>query len=142
MADRNAITQPQAGPQGFYRTMKAYGVTSLAIATTDLVTANTIQAFTVPKGFTAIGLYASASDMDTNGSPTVAISLGDSGSATRLLSSSTIGQAGTTTSTLAAAGIGFKYTTDTNIQITFTTGSATAAAGTLTIILWGFMDNV
>jgi hypothetical protein len=140
MADRNAITQPQAGPEGFYRTMKAYGCASLAIVAADLVTANTVQLFTVPRGFVPVRLFASASDMDSNGSPTLTISLGDTASAARLLSASTIGQAGTTTSTIVAAAIGVKYAADTQIQATFATGSATAVAGTLTVILEGYMD--
>lgn len=140
MADRNAITQPQAGPEGFYKTMKTYGVTSLALLAADLVTSNTVQAFTVPRGFRVTSLYASASDMDSNGSPTLTISIGDSGSAARLLSASTIGQAGTTTSTLVAAAINYQFTADTNIQLTFATGAATAVAGTLTVLLQGYMD--
>lgn len=140
MADRNIITQPQAGPEGFYRTAKVYGQAAMAIVAADLVTANTVQLFTVPKGFTVMSLYAIASDMDSNGSPTVTISLGDSGSAARLLSASTIGQAGTATSTLVAATIGYKFTADTQIMATFATGAATAVAGTLTVYLTGFMD--
>jgi hypothetical protein len=142
MADRNAITQPQAGPEGFYRTSKAFGVTALPILAADLVAANTVQLFQVPKGFTAMRLYFAPSDMDTNGSPTLTLSLGDSGSAARLLSVFTGGQSGTSTSTIATTGVAFKFTADTNIQLTVGTGAATAAAGTVTVVLEGFMDNV
>lgn len=140
MVDRIAYGQPQVGGQGFRRTMKCFGVTAVAILAADVAVGKTTALFRVPAGFTALGIYAAASDMDTNGSPTLALSLGDSGSGVRLLSSSTIGQAGTTTSTLASTGAGYKFTVDTEIVMTATTGAATAAAGTLTALLWGFMD--
>jgi hypothetical protein len=66
--------------------------------------------------------------------------VGDSGSSVRHLSSSTIGQAGTTTQTLASTGLLYNYTTDTKILVTATTGSATAVAGTLDLYLQGFMQ--
>jgi hypothetical protein len=138
MATRIDYTQPQAGAQGFARTNKTFGrrVTLLAA---DLVTANVVAAFKVPKDFVVTGIIAVATDMDTNGSPTLALSVGDAGSATRHLSSSTIGQAGTSTQTLASTGLLYQYTADTDILVTATTGSATAAAGTLDLYLQGFI---
>jgi hypothetical protein len=138
MATRKDYGEPQIGGQGFARTNKTFGrrVTFLA---TDLVTGGVVVGFSVPKGFIQTGIIASSTDMDTNGSPTLAMSVGDSGSATRLLSSSNIGQAGTSTQTLAATGLLYEYTADTDILITATTGSATAAAGTADIYLTGFM---
>jgi hypothetical protein len=103
MAPRIAYTQPQAGPQGFARTKKVFGGTVNLVAT-DLVTTAQTSVMKVPAGFTLQSIYAASSDMDTNGSPTLAFNLGDSGSAARFLSASNIGQAGTSTTTLAAAG--------------------------------------
>jgi hypothetical protein len=111
----------------------------VTLSATDLVTGNIVEAFVVPAGFTVTGIIAVASDMDSNGSPTVAISVGDAGSSVRFLSSSTIGQAGTTTQTLASTGLLFAYTADTKILVTMTTGSATAVAGTLDLYLDGFV---
>lgn len=138
MATRTAFTQPQAGLLGEARTMKMLGG-RISLLTTDLATASVVEAFVVPAGFTATGVIAVATDMDTNGSPTLAISVGDSGSSTRFLSSSNIGQAGTSTQTVASTGLLFAYTADTKILITMTTGSATAAAGTLDLYLQGFV---
>lgn len=138
MTTRIDYSQPQQGPQGFARTMKAFG-RRVALGTADLVTGQVVAAFKVPAGFVATGIIAVATDMDTNGSPTLALSVGDSGSGTRHLSSSTIGQAGTTTQTLASTGLLYAYTADTDILVTATTGSATAAAGTLDLYLTGFM---
>lgn len=138
MATRIDYTQPQAGPQGFARTMKAFG-RRVTMTATDVAVGNIVKAFVVPAGFVATGIIAVATDMDTNGSPTLALSVGDAASGTRYLSSSNIGQAGTTTQTLASTGLLFAYTVDTEILITATTGAATAAAGTLDLYLIGFM---
>lgn len=138
MTTRTDFTQPQGGLLGFSRNMKAFG-RRVTLAAADLVTAQIVEAFVVPVGFIATGIIAVATDMDSNGSPTLALSVGDSGSATRFLSSSTIGQAGTTTQTLASTGLLFEFTADTKILVTATTGSATAVAGTLDLYLTGFV---
>lgn len=138
MATRTDFTQPQAGLQGDARSVKCLG-RRVTLGTTDLTTGSVVEAFIVPAGFTVTGVIAVATDMDTNGSPTLAISVGDSGSSTRFLSSSTIGQAGTSTQTVASTGLLYAYTTDTKILVTATTGSATAAAGTLDLYLVGFV---
>jgi hypothetical protein len=140
MAPRIAYTQPQAGPQGFARTKKVYGGTVNLLAT-DLVTTAQTAVCRVPAGFVLQSVFASSSDMDTNGSPTLAFNLGDSGSAARILSASNIGQAGTSTTTLAAAGSYYQFLTDTDILLQPSTNSATAVAGTLTVYLEGFMAN-
>ena len=137
MANRNDYTQPQAGLQGFARTGKVYG-RRVNLATTDLALNATVAGFVVPRGFIVTGIIAVATDMDTNGSPTLALSVGDAGSATRFLSSSTIGQAGTSTQTLASTGLLYEFTAHTEIVITASTAAATAAAGTLDLYLVGF----
>lgn len=138
MADRNAYGQPQVGGQGFARTNKTFGA-RVALLTTDLAVGKTTAAFVVPRGFIVTGIIAVASDMDTNGTPTLTLSVGDAASGTRYLSGSTIGQAGTSTQTLASTGLLFEHTADTEIVITATAGAATAAAGTLDLYLTGFM---
>jgi len=140
MATRIDYTQPQAGLNGAARNQKCYG-RRVNLATTDLALNAVTAAFRVPAGFTVTGIIAAASDMDSNGSPTIALSVGDSGSATRFLSSSNIGQAGTTTQTLASTGLLYNYTADTDILVTASTGAATAVAGTLDLYLTGFVNN-
>lgn len=138
MADRNAYGQPQVGNQGFSRTMKTLGG-RIAILATDLAIGKTTAAFVVPKGFVVTGIIAVSSDLDTNGSPTLTLSVGDAASGTRYLSASTIGQAGTSTQTLASTGLLFENTADTEIVITATAAAATAVAGTIDLYLSGFM---
>ncbi|MBR0868925.1 hypothetical protein JQ633_01035 [Bradyrhizobium tropiciagri] len=140
MALRIGYSQPQAGPQGFARTKKVFGGT-VNILAADLVTTNQVALFRVPAGFVAQGLFASATDMDTNGSPTLTLNIGDSGSAARLLSASNIGQAGTSTSTIATTGSYYQFTADTDILLQPAANAATAAAGTITVYLEGFMAN-
>lgn len=140
MAIRYAYTQPQAGPQGFARTKKVFGGT-VNLLTTDLVTTAQTAVCRVPAGFVVQAIYAAATDMDTNGTPTLALNIGDSGSAARFMSASTIGQAGTSSTTLAAAGSYYQFPTDTDILLQPSANAATAAAGTLTVYLEGFMAN-
>lgn len=138
MATRVDYRQPQAGGVGYARTMKAFG-RRVTMKTTDLASGAVVAAFKVPAGFVVTGIIAVATDMDTNGSPALALSVGDSGSATRYLSSSTIGQAGTSTQTLASTGLLYQYAVDTEILITASTAAATPAAGTVDLYLIGFM---
>lgn len=137
MANRNDYTQPQAGLLGFARTAKVFG-RRVNLATTDLALNATVAAFVVPRGFVVTGIIAVATDMDTNGTATLALSVGDAGSATRFLSSSNIGQTGTSTTTLASTGLLYEFTADTEIVVTASTAAATAAAGTLDLYLTGF----
>lgn len=138
MAYRKDWSQPQIGPHGFARTMKTIGrVVTLAAA--DLVTANTVGAFVVPAGFTVTGIIAVPTDMDSGAA--LLLSVGDAASGVRYLSSSTMGQAGTTTTTLAATGLLFKNSVDTEILITCTLQGSSSVAGTLALYLVGFMDG-
>jgi hypothetical protein len=140
MADRQAYTTNNPPPAGYgeARTVKAYGGTT-SIVTGDLSVGKTTALFRVPAGFTVVNLLVNASDMDTNGTPTLTLSIGDAGSGTRFLNASTVGQAGTSSYTgLVGSGLGFQYTTETEILLTATAGAATAAAGTITVFLAGF----
>lgn len=137
MTYRKDWGQPQAGPMGYIDTMKCIGrVVTLTVA--DLVTANTVGAFKVPAGFMVTGIISVATDMDS--STGLLLSVGDAASGVRYLSSATIGQTGATTQTLASTGLLFLNTVDTEILITVTLQpSGTAAAGTVSLYLIGFM---
>lgn len=138
MAIRVAYRQPQTGGQGFSRTKKVLGGTT-ALATTDVnQTTNSVALFRVPAGFIATGIYAVATDMDT-GTPALTFNLGDAGNASRFLAGSTIGQAGTSVAALAAAGLYYEFTADTDILLACGVAAATAAAGSITVYLEGFM---
>ncbi len=140
MALRNAYTQPQVGNQGFSRTMKCLGA-DVALVAADLALNATVALFVVPKGFVLTSLSVVVPDMDTNGSPTLAFSIGDAASAARFIATATTGQAGGTNTTLVAAGLNYEFTADTEIVWTTTTASATAAAGTIQPRFFGYIKQ-
>jgi hypothetical protein len=121
---------------------------ALSQSSPDLTTGNTVTLFRVPKGFTVTGFRCDATDMDSNGTPTVTLSIGDGTSGVRFLNASTIAQAGgtvsgniATTGATISPGMFYKFPADTDILATFTAGAATAAAGTINVYLEGFIDN-
>lgn len=136
MTYRKDWGQPMAGLLGESRTRKLLG-RRVNLAAADLVTGNTVGAFTVPAGFTVIGIIAVASDMDSGAALT--LSVGDAASGTRYLNASTIGQTGATTQTLATTGLLFNNPTDTEILVTCTLQGAASVAGTLDLYLDGFV---
>lgn len=112
-----------------------------------IVAANTalnslIKVFRVRKGFCVTGAYLKSTDIDTGGSPAVALKLGDADDDDRFIAASNIGQAGGATNTLAAAGTLYVFTADTDVYIKVSTAAATGAAGTLRAVLTGFMTEV
>lgn len=137
MADRIAYRQPQVGNQGFSRTVKTLGG-AFSLVAADLALNRTTGLVVVPKGFVCTGVYFSLTDLDT-GTPALLVTVGDSGSAARIVASSNIGQAGGSTTTLAAAGLYYEFTDNTEIIMTVATAAATAAAGTGSLYLTGFM---
>jgi hypothetical protein len=125
---------------GFSRSMKVIGGT-VALTATDVGTINnTVQLFSVPKGFVLTGMHLEVADLDSNGSPTLTLSLGDATLTTRLGSALTTAQAGGLVNVLPAAALGFKYAADTDIQLLVAAAAATGAAGNLTVFLEGFID--
>lgn len=94
-------------------------------------TSDTLNFFYLPAGARVLLAVLEATDMDTNGSPALALNIGDSGDADRLFAASTVGQAGTVSSAIAAAGAGYKYDTKTLITGVASTNAATGAAGSV-----------
>lgn len=97
--------------------------------------------FYLPKGAVITGITASATDMDTNASPTLAFDIGDDGDEDRLMAATTVGQAATLSSALAVTGHLYKYTTATLIKAYVQAVSATGAAGTLRVTVRYFVDE-
>jgi hypothetical protein len=69
------------GGTGHSKPLAALSLSSPA----DLATGNTVTLFRVPKGFTVTGFRVDATDMDTNGTPTITLSVGDGTSGGRFL---------------------------------------------------------
>src|SRR6516162_5978393 len=128
MATRRAQVQPMAGLYASARTKKVLGPNTIVggiyqpgtitVLNSDVTGAgNVVVAFRVPAGFIATGINITVPDLDTG--TTLTISVGDSVTPGRLISASTIGQAGGTVSTLAGTGSYYLYTADTDILVTF-----------------------
>lgn len=139
MADRTiwSAAIPTPGP-GNVRKAYVFG-DAFAIATGDLALNKTVGLFKVPKGFVVTGVKAYVTDMDTNGSPAVVFSVGDAGSASRVIATSTSAQAGGSPTIADSTILGYQFTAETEILWTTTTASATAAAGTFTFYMTGYI---
>jgi len=113
---------------------------TFAITAADVTTINnTVGLFVAPAGFVVTNIAAYSTDMDTGG-PTLTFSLGDSGSAARFLSASTIGQAGTSVLVLASTGQNYKFTVDTEVVLLVAAAATTPAAGTLIVNFEGYIE--
>lgn len=126
---------PTHGQAGNMKVLGPWVVTCTAApATTD-----TLNFGYAPKGFTVLGIGAYATDMDTSGSPTLTLNIGDSGDADRLIAATTIGQTGTSsyTSLVASTGVAYQYTAKTLITGVANANATTGAAGTMTVWLIG-----
>lgn len=140
MGDRNVYARNQAGRGSEAGSRKVFGVRSATVNTTDLALNRTLGLCVVPAGFVVTGHTLVISDVDTNGSPAVVFTVGDAGDTDRLATVATTGQAGGTLTSLASTGLYYKYPADTEVYLTITTAAATAAAGTITYQLEGYME--
>lgn len=139
MADRNAWTTatPTVG-KGFARQVQVFGG-AIALVTGDLALNKTVSLFKVPNNFVITRAEVYVTDMDTNSTPTIAFSIGDATTAARIVSASTAAQAGGA-ATIVATLPYYQYTAETEILWTTTTAAATAAAGTVYVSLYGYID--
>ena len=118
--------------------MLRYSITSTAAFNS----ADVLNFGVAPKGFRALQYALESTDIDTNGSPTVTINVGDSGSATRFFSAATVGQAGGVTNTITTTGHDFQFTDDTLIVGAFAAGPATGAIGTIVFTMLGRFEGL
>lgn len=114
------------GPAGNVNSAYAEIVTTAALTTAD-----TLNAFDLPANARILSMTLEATDLDTNGAPLLTLNVGDSGSATRYFSASTVGQAGTAGVASAVAGLHYKTTAKTRIVIVPAANAATGAAGSV-----------
>ena len=107
--------------------------------TTTLSLNDTYTFCFIPAGAMLVGLGGVFPDMDTNGSPLLTWDLGDSASATRFLSASTIGQfAGS----VLATGTPYYYSADDNLVLKVHAASATAVQGLIRMWVAYVLDGV
>lgn len=117
------------------KTSNARGTVTFAgeeiTVTTGQLTLNALLgSIKVPKGAVIIGASVKSSDIDTG--TAVVLAVGDSVDDDRLITASTIGQAGGVTTAIAATGFAYQYTAETTVQVKVTTAPTTPVAGTIT----------
>lgn len=106
-----------------------------------LVLNDVIQMFKVPSGATIHEVILGTDDLDTNGTPTVKLDVGDTTTANRFISASTVGQTGGVARMDQQGGVGFKYAADTMLQVKVNTAPATgASSGNVTLTVTYSMD--
>lgn len=126
--------------QGGSRNLVVDGV-SVAMTTAMIDNANDeVELLWVPAGAVICSVELRATDMDTNGTPTLKFDVGDDSDEDRLIAATTTGQTATTTTTLEATGFMYKYSTATKIKAYINAAAATAAAGTLYFRIEYFVD--
>lgn len=108
-----------------------------------MTTADVLNFGYIPPNAVITGAILKCSDMDTNGSPTLTLDVGITGTAQLFFAASTAGQTGTTDSTMAAAGRLYKNTTGANLLIVGAphANAATGVAGTIQLVLLGYIDD-
>lgn len=107
------------------------------VTTAELELADVIQFGKVPSGAIYVGGYLATDDLDSNGTPALVLDVGDDDDADGLLDGTTTGQAAGIT-TFNGAYITNKTTVsaEKTISVTVETAAATAAAGTIRLVLY------
>lgn len=112
--------------------------------TAALALNDTIDMFKIHPRFRVVGGFVKATDLDTNGTPTIVLALGDAGDDDRYFTALTIGQAGGVSTTMAATGVDYYNNISAPLTITakVTTAPATGATtGTIVAELWGYIEE-
>jgi endoglucanase Acf2 len=127
------------GPVGDGGALKVVRFGQIAL-TAALTTADSGTFGYVPRGFVVTDFIFKPSDIDS--STGVTLNLGDTGSATRLLSASTAGQTGTVVRgvTLPVAAVFYQYTARTAITWACAANATSGVAGTLDLALIGYFS--
>jgi len=118
---------------GFRRNVQT--ARAVVACTAAPTTSDTLNFFDMPANAVVVGGYLKSDDMDTNGSPTITLNIGDAGSATRFFSASTVAQAGTAAVESAANGLGYQFTSKTRVTGTAQANAATGVAGNVELCL-------
>jgi hypothetical protein len=132
-----AINAPQSrlpgSGHGFGGTKKvSYGFVDFTGTITTADSANVCQ---LPVGAIVLAVLLEADDLDTGGSPTLTLNVGDAASANRYFAASTVAQTGVTAVATAATGLFYTVTgtNDTMVRVAVQANAATSAAGTVRI---------
>lgn len=127
--------QPKSLHAGAIVRSATYALTA-ALAVDDV-----IQMFKLPAGAVVHEVILASGDLDTDGTPTIALDVGDAGAAARFISASTIARTGGVARADQAGGVGYAYAADTMLEVGVETGPATGATtGNITLTVAYSMD--
>lgn len=124
---------PQPSTPGLYEAL--YCSRAQVAVDTSLAAADILNFMYLPDGAIVEDLELISDDIDSNGTPTVTISLGDAGSTTRYLNASTIPQTGGRVKALQTS-LGFQVSGKTLVFGTIANVAATKVAGNITVIVY------
>lgn len=137
--DKSRSFGPSVGPGHNRQELIAEAIVEITTAMIDN-TNDEVGLFWLPAGAVVTGATIAATDMDTNGTPTLAFDVGDDSDEDRIFAASTVGQTGTLSMAMARTGLLYKYTARTRIKAYVQAASATGAAGTLYVVVRYFVD--
>lgn len=114
------------------RNQPVFAAEEITVGSAALTLGALFGSIRVPKGAVIKGVHLKATDLDSDGTPAVVLAVGDADDDDRLITGSSVGQAGGYSNTLAPTGFGHLYTEETLIQVKVTTAPTAAANGTIT----------
>lgn len=95
-----------------------------------------IQMVKVPNGARVLDVFLAADDLDTDGSPTITLSVGDGDDDDRYIVASTIGQASGVARLSSAVGADKVYTAEDTIDVKVVAAATAKQAGDITLTVW------
>jgi len=103
--------------------------------TGTITTADAATVCNLPVGAVIYGVVLEADDLDTGGSPTITLNVGDAADADRYIAASTAAQTGVTGTGSVATGIFYTVTgtSDTAVRVAVAANAATSAAGSVRV---------
>lgn len=132
-ASNSAQSRLAAPGHGFGGNVKvSYGEVAF---TGTITTADSATILNLPVGAVVLGVVLEADDLDTGGSPTITLNVGDAGSANRYIAATTAAQTGVTATATAASGLLYTVTgtNDTAVRVAVAANAATSAAGSVRV---------
>ena len=116
--------QPKYLPDGDNAILCTYAFGTTGLPT--LAANDTFTLCTVPAGCYITGITLDVDKLDSGGTPTIKLNLGDAGNAARFILQSTVAQAGGYAIPNINGGMGYLYAANTPLILTVQTGAAGA----------------
>lgn len=105
--------------------------------TGSITTSDSATILNLPAGAIVVGGFIDSDDLDTGGSPSITLNVGDAGDADRYFAASTVAQTGAAAQATVATGLGYTVeATNTAVTIAVAANAATSAAGSVRVGLF------